>query len=150
MKRANFLYNVLMVEIPGWLANLSRFVPVLLYFVGLYLLFVWGACALAYIRNQRLPADDSDRRDFHIAALVLAPFTLPFIGTIWLGYIFLRTILFSMMFGCFLILFPVCLIVLRSVNLLRRLFDAYQRIGETLLRANMFLLRLTGLFPSRA
>lgn len=139
-----------MVEIPGRLANLSRFVPLLLYFLSLYIPFVWGACALAYSHNIHLADDDPERRDFHIMALVLAPFTLPLIGIFWLGYIFLRTLLFSLMFGCLLILFPFCLIFLRSANILRRLFDAYQRIGETLLRANMFLLRLAGLFPSRA
>ncbi len=139
-----------MVEIPGRLANLSRFVPLLLYFLSLYILFVWGACALAYSHNIHLTDDDPERRDFHIMALVLAPFTLPFMGIIWLGYIFLRALLFSLMFGCLLILFPFCLIIFQSTSMLDGPLEAYQKIGQALLRANMFLLRLTGLFPSRA
>lgn len=150
VKRGDSLYNVLMVEVSGFFINVSALQSLLLYFAGPYILFVWGACGFAYSRNIHLPTDDSERRDFHIAALVLAPFSLPFIGIMWLGFIFLRTLLLSMMFGCLLIAFPFCLIIFRSTSILDGPLDIYHKIGKSLLRANMFLLRLTGLFPSRA
>jgi len=98
----------------------------------------------------KLSLHDTERRDYHFAALLLAPFTLPFLGFFWLCYIIIRAILFSILFGLLLIIFPFCLILLRTTDLLEQLLGWYQKIGDTLLKANMYLLRLTGLFPSRA
>ena len=139
-----------MVEYFGQLANTPALQTALFYFGLVYTIFIWGACALAYSRNAHLSTDDPERREYHIAALALAPFTLPLIVVFWLLYLALRTVLVSLLFGALLILFPFCLIIFNSTSILQGPIELYQKIGDKLLRANTFLLRLTGLFSSPA
>ena len=104
-------------------------------------LLVAAATAYAYSVNSRRPDDDPQKKDFHPAAIFLAPFTWPFFLLVFILLSILRCIFFvlrAIAYGIFLILFTLALVGARKPFILRIL----NSIGDALLEANMQLVRL--------
>jgi len=104
-------------------------------------LLVAAATAYAYSVNSRCPDDDPQKKDFHPAAIFLAPFTWPFFLLVFILLSILRCIFFvlrAIAYGIFLILFTLALVGARKPFILRIL----NSIGDALLEANMQLVRL--------
>ena len=105
----------------------------------LLMLFFFICAASAYIINARRPADDPNKHDYSLGAVFLAPVTWPlFIG----GSIFLFMIK-ALVYGVFLILFTIALVIFRKPFLLVWLNKTVLWIGDRLLEANTFLIRIT-------
>ena len=105
----------------------------------LLLMLVILACAgYAYYINSRRLADDPNKKDFHPLAIFLAPFTWPFF---FLAFIFIF-ILRALLYGVFLILITIALIMIRNSFLLLWLHKIATYIGNKLLEANTFLIKL--------
>jgi hypothetical protein len=102
-------------------------------------MFICYACArYAYHVNEQRPEDDPKKRDFHRKAILLAPLT-------WGLFIFGSIIFFllrALLYGVFLILFTLALLVIRKPFLIQWLRDTALRIGDRLLAANTFIIRL--------
>lgn len=132
----------------GWLLKFSSAGDaVRSFFVGgLYFSVVWGSMLYAYLRNERLPNDSPEKQKYNKNSILFAPFTLPFVllfsASAWLVIHFVRAILF----GVFLLLFPLALLIFRKVRLIKWLLDQFERLGRALLKINTFLLRMAG-FP---
>jgi len=108
--------------------------------IGILLLMVFClVCAgYAYIVNTRRPADDPKKRNYHPGAILLAPFTVPLLI---LGSVSIF-ILKALVYGVFLILFTVALVGIRKPFLLLWLDKMATKIGDKLLKANTFLIKL--------
>src|SRR5215208_6808768 len=76
----------------------------------LLMLFAMACAAYAYYTNARRAADDSNKRAYHPGAIVLAPITMPLF---LVGSIFLF-VLKALLYGVFLILFTLALVVFRK------------------------------------
>jgi hypothetical protein len=135
---------------PGWLIQLLYSDFRLLCPGGLYFLSVWGAMLFAYRRNNQLPEDSPQKREYHLRAILMAPFTLSVVLPVLVSGYLLFIIVRSLLFGIFLILFPIVLLVFRNFSIIEWLLDKSEKTGRTLLRLNMFILRLFGLAPLRA
>jgi len=97
------------------------------------------ACAgYAYLVNARYPADDPQKRDYHPAAILLAPFTLP-IFVILSMLIFMAKALF---YGLLLTLFIVALIFFREPFVFKWLHKVAVYIGNKLLTANTMIIKV--------
>ena len=134
-------------NMPGWLYSLITSEFRLVVLGGLYFVVIWGSMLFAFRRNEELPNDSPEKRQYHPTAILIAPFTLPLIlviqGMIWILYI----ILLSLFFGIFLVMFPFILIVFRNIGLLERMLELFEKLGRALLRINTFLLRMAGFPP---
>ena len=106
---------------------------------GIFLLtLVMLVCAgYAYRVNARRAADDPKKRDFHPAAILLAPIIWPLL---FFGMIFLF-VLRALVYGTFLVLFTLALVVVRRPFVLIWLHRAATWIGDILLGANTFLIK---------
>jgi hypothetical protein len=136
-----------LMMLPGWLLTLMNSEYRLFCPGGLYFFVIWGAMLFAFRRNEELPDDSPDKRQYHPNAILIAPFTLPFILVIQAMIFVLYVILLSLLFGIFLLVFPFVLIVFRNIGLLEWLMDLFEKLGCVLLRINTFLLRMAGLPP---
>jgi hypothetical protein len=105
----------------------------------LWLMLLIFACGgYAYLINARRPDDDPKKRDFHPAAIFLAPFTWLFFLFAWIVFFVFKTLIY----GIFLILFTIALLAFRKPFLLIWLDKTFTRIGDKLLEANTFLIRI--------
>lgn len=100
-------------------------------------LFVLGCTSYAYLINARRPNDDPQKRDFHPAAIFLAPITWPLFLLAFVTIFVLR----ALVYGIFLILFTIALVAIRQSFLLIWLQRMALFIGNKLLEANTFLIR---------
>lgn len=100
-------------------------------------LLVLGCTSYAYLINARRPNDDPQKRDFHPAAIFLAPFTWPLFLLAFISIFILRALLY----GIFLILFAIALVAIRQSFLLIWLHKMALYIGNKLLEANTFLIK---------
>lgn len=104
------------------------------------------ACAMyASYKNSQRMANDPEKKDFHRAAIFLVPFTWPLFLTAFLLLLVLRVILFvlkAVAFGIFLVLFPFMLFGLRVLVILTWIDKILTSIGNQLMEANTFLIRL--------
>ena len=107
---------------------------------GLFLLSLifWAFAGYAYRVNAKRPADDPKKRDFHPGAIVLAPVTWPMLlfGSISL------LIIKALVYGAFLILFTAALLAFRKSFLLIWLDKTATWVGDKLLEANSFLIKI--------
>ena len=104
------------------------------------------ACAMyAYYKNTKRLANDPKKREFHRAAIFLVPFTWPLFLVAFLLLLVLRVTLFvlkAVAFGIFLVLFPFVLFGLRVLVILTWVDKILTSIGNQLMEANTFLIRL--------
>jgi hypothetical protein len=104
-------------------------------------LILWAFAGHAYLVNARRLADDPEKKSFHPAAVYFVPFT-------WLPFLIAYIIVFiirALVYGIFLILFTIALVVIRKPFLLAWLDKVARKIGNRLLEVNTFLARQ--LFP---
>lgn len=101
-------------------------------------LILWVCTGYAYHVNSKLAADDPKKKDFSPAAIFLAPITLPFII---LGIISLF-IIKAILYGIFLVLLTLALVAVRKPFIFVWLDKIAKKIGNILLEANTFLIRL--------
>ena len=106
--------------------------------IFLYILLTMGCAGYAYLVNARYPADDPKRRDYHPAAILLAPFTLPI-------FVILSMLIFMMkalLYGLLLALFILALIFIREPLIFKWLHKVAVYIGNKLLAANTTMIKL--------
>ena len=98
------------------------------------------ACAgYAYHVNVRRPDDDPKKGNFPFGAVLLAPFTWPFLLIAFISLFLMRALLY----GFFLIFFTISLIIIpRESSEPSSLEKMVASVGETLLEANMLLVKL--------
>ena len=102
------------------------------------MLLIFACAGYAYRINAKRPDDDPKKKDFHPGAFFLAPFTWPFFP---LAFIFIF-VLRILAYGLFLILFTIALIAIRKPFLFIWLVSIATYIGNKLLEANTFLIRI--------
>lgn len=104
-------------------------------------IFVMVLCFLfagyAYRANARRPADDPEKKDFHIGAIILAPITWPLLLVALIVIVILRAVVYSV--SLFVILFA--LVLVRKSPLLLWLDKIATKIGNKLLAANTALIK---------
>lgn len=101
-------------------------------------LILWGIAGYVYSVNSRLPDDDPKKRNYHPAAVFLAPLTLPLFAA---GYISLL-IIKAFLYGLFLVTFTILIIIVRKPFVIEWLKKIINFIGRVLLGANTILIRL--------
>jgi hypothetical protein len=105
--------------------------------ISLFIFLTMACAGYAYRVNARRPADDPQKRDFHLFAILLAPFTLPIFAVFFVSLCILRALLY----GVFLILFTLALIFVRESFLFRWLHKMAVSIGNRLLTINTTLIK---------
>jgi hypothetical protein len=100
-------------------------------------LILWAFAGYAHRINADRSADDPEKRDYHPAAVFLAPITWPLFLFGWLSLFVIRAFLY----GVFLFLFTIALVVIRKPFLLIWLEKVARKVGGMLLKANTFLIR---------
>lgn len=92
----------------------------------------------AYRVNAKRPEDDPKKKNFRPTAIFLAPITWPFLI---LGFILLF-ILKAVLYGIFLVILTIALVVVRKPFIFVWLDKIATKIGNILLEANTRLLNL--------
>jgi len=106
-------------------------------FILLSLIF-WAFVGRAYRVNAKRPDDDPKKRDFNPGAIFLAPVTWP----IFLFGSISIFIIKALVYGVFLILFTIALLAFRKPFLFVWLDRIATYIGNKLLEANTFLIKI--------
>lgn len=101
-------------------------------------LFIYLVCWYTYIVNARRAADDPKKRDYPLLAVMIAPFTTPFLIAMAL-VIFVFT---AVLYAGFLILFAFLLVIIRKPFIFKWWDKFATMIGEPLLRINSNLIKL--------
>src|SRR5574342_72960 len=101
-------------------------------------LILWAFAGHAYRVNAKRAADDPKKRDFPRNAVSLAPFTWPIFLFCWV----LLFVIKALLYGVFLVLFTIALLAIRKPFLVILLERLASYIGNKLLEANAFLLRM--------
>lgn len=101
------------------------------------MLLVMACAGYAYLVNARRPADDPKKKDYELGGIFLAPVTFPLLLVGSISIFILKAVLY----GVFLILFTIALVLIRKPFLLVWLDKIATRIGDKLLEANTFLIR---------
>lgn len=104
----------------------------------LIMAFMLICAGYAYRVNARLAQDDPKKRDFHIGAVVLAPIT-------WIFFLFASITIFILrvvFYILFLILFTIAVLTFRKPFLFVWLDKIATKIGNKLLEANTFLIKV--------
>jgi hypothetical protein len=105
----------------------------------LLLMAVVLLCAVyAYYNNYKRAADDPKKKNYHPLAIILAPITFPIIIILYISFFLLRVLTY----GVFMVLFIFALIFIRKPFILILLRKIAAAIGDRLLEANTFLIRL--------
>src|SRR5215208_3962761 len=93
----------------------------------LIFLFLTTACAgYAYYVNARRPADDPQKRNYPPIAILFAPVTVPILLLFAISIFILRVLVY----GLFLILFVIALVLIRKPFLLTALHKTAMYIGN--------------------
>ena len=98
----------------------------------------WVFAGYAYVVNAKRPADDPDKKEFRFGAIFLAPITWPLL----LICTVLLFIIKALLYGVFLVLFTIALVVIRKPFLLIWLEKIATYVGTKLLDANTQLIDL--------
>jgi hypothetical protein len=106
--------------------------------IALPLLFLLICAGYAYRANARLADDNPKKRNYSILSIFLAPFTWPIFLLIYVFLLVLRVLVY----GLFLILFAMALIMIRKPFLLKWLGGILNGIGNKLLWANTLLIKI--------
>lgn len=115
-----------------------RYVPYWSIACLLFTVFLWSCAGHACRVNARRAAAEPDKRNFHFIAIFLAPFTWPLFLIVYSALFFIKVILYS----AFLFLVIFALIVIRKPFLLIWLDKIAIRVGNRLLEANTFLIKV--------
>ena len=108
------------------------FIYVFIIFSGFY----------AYWVNAKRATDDPQKRDYSPYAPWIAPLTLLILAFVN----FLFFIVYSLLFGIFLVIFPFTLLLFRKLFLIKWILKLAQKIGNKLLIINTELLRAAGFY----
>ena len=120
--------EVMLINNPTYLCN-SLFLLMTLMLI----------CAgYAYRVNARLARDDPKKRDFHIGAVFLAPITWILFLLVSITIFILRVVFYIL----FLILFTIAVLAFRRPFLFVWLDKIATKIGNKLLEANTFLIKV--------
>jgi len=103
-----------------------------------FMLFLLACAGYAYRVNAKRKPDDPKKKDFHPVAILLAPITWPFL---LFGFISIF-IIKALAYGVFLILFTLMLVFIRKPFLLIWLNKIATFVGNKLLEANTYLIKL--------
>ena len=106
--------------------------------IFVFLLILLACTAYAYYVNFKRSEDDPKKRKYHCAAIIFAPITLPILVPFYIFLFLLRVLIY----GVFLILFSIALIFIHKPFILIALHKIATGIGEKLLEANTFLVRI--------
>lgn len=106
--------------------------------IFLYALLTIACAGYAYRVNARYPADDPKKQEYHPAAILLAPFTLPIFVVLAILIFIMKTVLYALL----LILFVVALIFVREPFIFKWLHKVAVSIGNKLLAANTAIIKL--------
>jgi len=100
---------------------------------------VMFACAVyTYLVNAKRSADDPKKREYHPAAVFMAPVTIPIFIFAWISLFLIKVL----SYGFFLLLFIVGFIVIRKPFIFIWLDKVMTKVGTMLLEANMLLIKL--------
>jgi hypothetical protein len=102
----------------------------------LYVGIMWLGTGLAYLENQRLDKGDPQKKIYSVYYVLLSPLTLPALGLIQ-GTLLLFA---SLLFGAFLVIFPLVLLFARKPKILKKLLELLRRFGRWYLEINRKLL----------
>lgn len=102
------------------------------------MLLIFACAGYAYRVNAKRPADDPKKKDFNPATIFLAPITWPLFLFAWISLFVIK----ALIYGVFLILFTVALLAFRKSFLLIWLDKTATWIGNKLLEANTFLIKI--------
>ena len=116
------------------LSDINRCLNGILFLVAVVIACVW----YAYYTNSKRPYDDPKKKHYHPFAMLLAPITLPIFVTFYTLIFILR----AATYGVFLVLFALALILVRKPFILEWLKKIALTIGNLLLEANTFLVRI--------
>jgi hypothetical protein len=104
-------------------------------------IILWGFARHAHRVNAKRAAGDPERKEFHPAAVHFAPF-------IWFPLLIVYVFVFvirGLLYGIFLVIFTVALVVIRKPFILIWLDRIARKVGNKLLEADTLLANL--LFP---
>ena len=104
----------------------------------LFTLILYACASYAYRLNAKRAADDPKKLDIPLGVVLFAPLTWPLL---LIGVIFLF-IIKALLYGVFLVLFTVALLVIRKPFLITWLKEIAAWIGDRLLQANIFLIKI--------
>jgi energy-converting hydrogenase Eha subunit G len=104
----------------------------------LFSLVIWAIAGYTYHVNSQRAAEDPKKKEYHPAAVFLAPITWPLFV---LGFISIF-ILKAFLYGIFLVVFTIAIVVIRKPFLIVWLKKIITAIGNKLLEANTLLIRL--------
>ena len=108
------------------------------YCIILPLLFFLVSAGHAYRVNARLADDNPKKRNYSILSIFLAPVTWPIFLFIYIFILILKVLAY----GLFLVLFAIALIVVRKPLIFIWLDRVFTGIGNKLLWANTFLIKM--------
>lgn len=110
----------------------------------LYFSFVWLIALLAYLRDRRRPPEDPEKHHFKLGAVMLAPVVLPIFLALALPVALTLFVLRSLLFGVFLIVFPLTMLIPAPDRVKTKLEIAIRHnlasFGDLLLRLGDLLL----------
>ena len=116
---------------------IHNFVPVAVGYL-LFTLLLYVCMGYSYYLNAQRAADDSKKKDIPLGVVLFAPITWPLL---LVGVIFLL-IIKIVIYALLLILFTIALIVIRKPFFFTWLKKTAAWIGDKLLEANLFLIRI--------
>ena len=111
---------------------------------GVVLAFIIFSALYAYRINAQRAPDDPKKKDYSPLSPWLAPIILPLL----LLANILFTILSSLAFGFFLVLFPLSLLLFRKPFLIKWILKQAQKVGTLILEIDTELLKLVGFHPT--
>jgi hypothetical protein len=139
----NLLYNAHRETTVGVRAMLFYYYRYVCNCTFLLMTFFIACAGYAYHINAKRAVDDPKRKNYHPAAIFLAPITWPLFALGWLSLLTIKALLY----GIFLILFAISLVVLQDISEPIWLEKMFIKIGNKLLEANTLLTLL--LFPQQ-
>jgi hypothetical protein len=106
--------------------------------VLLVTLILYACAGYSYSLNAKRAADDPKKLDIPLSVVLFAPLTWPLLLIGVISLFIIKALLYSV----FLVLFTVALLVIRKPFLFTWLKEIATWIGDRLLQANIFLIRI--------
>ena len=104
----------------------------------LFTLFLYVCMGYSYYLNSQRPTGDPKKLDIHIGAVLLIPIAWPLLIVGALSLLIMKVLIYSV----FLVLFTIALILFRKPFVLDWLKKTAAWIGDRLLEAHLFLIRI--------
>lgn len=125
----------------GTLSGYTMLLPYRAYCLSSYILLsliLWTFAGHAYRVNEKRPADDLKKKNFSPVAVHFVPLTWPVLFLL----LVLLFIIKALLYGIFIILFAILLVAIRKPFLLVLLERIAIKVGNQLMEANTFLIRV--------